>query len=379
MKVVLSGGHLTPALAVIHAFRRISPKTRLIFIGREFAQEHEGMKTRERTEMNKLRIPFYAISAAKFHRTHFLRNFGELLRLIPSLKGIYDIFKQEKPDVFISFGGYLAVPIAIVARALGIPVITHEQTRTCGLANQLIAQFADKVAISYEHSRKYFPKEKIVFTGNPVRPAFMEVFRKRPVWLTDVPLNKPLVYITGGSQGSYVLNQTVKKIIDILTRYAVVLHQCGASAGSEYFQDLQKTRSILTKPQQKRYIVREWVGEEDVAWIFQHADCVVARSGANTVHEIMISKVPAVFIPLPFAHMNEQYKNAQILEESGTAKIVQQQDLNQKSLFDAIKYCLKNDETMRKKAEYLSKEFVTDAAERIVALAQECHARSLHT
>ncbi len=379
MKVALSGGHVTPALAVIHAFRRLSPRTQLVFIGREYAQEQEGMKSRERVEMKKLRIPFYAISAAKFHRTHFLRNFGELLRLLPSFKYVYDIFKKEQPDVFISFGGYLAVPVALVAKMMSIPVITHEQTRTCGLANQLIAQVADKVAISYELSRKYFPKEKIVFTGNPVRPAFMESFRKKPTWLADVPINKPLVYITGGSQGSYVLNQTVKKILDAITRSAIVVHQCGSSANSEYVHELQKTRALLSQPQQRRYIVREWVAEEDVAWIFQHADAVVARSGANTVHEIMISKVPAIFIPLPFAHMNEQYKNAQILEAKGTAIIIQQQDLNSKSLLSALNTCLKKGDMMRKKAEGLSKEFVTDAADRIVALAQECHARSLRS
>ena len=174
-----------------------------------------------------------------------------------------------------------------------------------------------------------------------------------------------------------MLNQTVKKILDAITRGAIVVHQCGSSANSEYLLELKKTCSLLTQPQQRRYIVKEWVAEEDVAWIFQHADAVVARSGANTVHEIMISKVPAIFIPLPFAHMNEQYKNAQILEDKGTAIVIQQQDLNQKSLMSALNTCLKKGDVMRKKAEGLSKEFVTDAADRIVALAQECHARSI--
>lgn len=373
MKVVISGGHLTPALAVIHAFRRISPKTKIVFIGREFAQVKELTRSREREEMKKLRIPFYPINAAKFHRTYFLRNFEELFRLFPSLKQAYDIFKNEKPDVFISFGGYLAVPIAIVARSLGIPVITHEQTRTAGLANQLIAHLATKIAISHDHSRKYFPKAKTVLTGNPVRPAFLELFRKKPEWLADVPINKPFVYITGGSQGSHILNKTICMLLPRLTTQMILVHQCGASVGSVTARELEEARATLPAAQQRRYVIREWVSERDVAWLFQHVDLVIARAGANTVHEIMLSKVPAIFIPLPFAHMNEQHKNALLLAESGAAVILPQQELVPKTLYETIRSCLKRGEMMQRRADELDSTVVADAADRIVVLAKELY------
>lgn len=370
----MSGGHLTPALAVIHAFRAQDPKMRIVFVGREFAQEQERMPSREREEMQKLRIPFYSITAAKFHRTYFLRNIGEIFRLVPSLKQTYDIFLLEKPDILILFGGYLAVPLALVARMLRIPIITHEQTRTYGMANKAIAYLAEKVAVSSENSRKFFPREKVVVTGNPVRPAFMEQFRKKPEWLAATPINKPVIYVTGGSQGSHVLNQTLKTLIPDVTKHMIVIHQCGASAGSAYMHELEAARNQLPTQQQKRYVIREWVSEQDVAWLFQHVDLVIARSGANTVHEILVSKVPAIFIPLPFSHANEQYKNAQMLSATGAAVIIQQQDLIPKTLFDSIKKCLKRGDGMRKRAEELSHDSSVNAAEQIVSLAREVYA-----
>ena len=379
MKVVMSGGHLTPALAVIHAFRITAPKTKIIFIGREFSQEKEHMRSRERDEMKKLHIPFFTIEAAKFHRTYFLRNFLEIFRFFPSLRHVYTILKSERPEVFISFGGYLAVPISIVCKMMNIPIITHEQTRTGGLANQLIAHLADTVAISFEHSKKYFPKHKVVLTGNPVRPAFHEVFRKKPEWLQHVPLNKPIVYVTGGSQGSQVLNQTLRLLLPSLTKHVILIHQCGGSASSHYLHELEAEQELLPTQQKKQYIVREWIKEEDVAWIFQHADLVVARSGANTVHEIMMSQVPAIFIPLPFSHMNEQLKNAQILEEKGAAVVIQQHDLIPKKLYETILMCLRKSDRMRACAEEVDKELVTDAAERIVILSQNLVSRHYPT
>ncbi|MBI5151134.1 MAG: UDP-N-acetylglucosamine--N-acetylmuramyl-(pentapeptide) pyrophosphoryl-undecaprenol N-acetylglucosamine transferase [Candidatus Pacebacteria bacterium] len=375
MKVVISGGHLTPALAVINAFRTSTPKTKIIFIGREFSQEKERMRSREKDEMKKLRVPFYTIEAAKFHRTYFLRNFFELFRFIPSLYQAYIILKKERPNVFISFGGYLAVPIAFACKIQHIPLITHEQTRTIGLANQVIAHLASVIAISFEDSKKYFPKEKVILTGNPVRPSFHEVFRKKPDWLQEFPLNKPIVYITGGSQGSQVLNQTIRLLLHSLTKHVILIHQCGGSSSSHYIRELVEERNLLPTQQKKRYIVREWIKEEDVAWIFQHADLVVARSGANTVHEIMVSRVPAIFIPLPFAHMNEQLKNAQILEQKGAAIVIQQHDLIPKKLYETILTCLRKSERMQMCAAKIDKELVTDAAERIVTISQNLVAR----
>ncbi|HZZ99041.1 MAG TPA: UDP-N-acetylglucosamine--N-acetylmuramyl-(pentapeptide) pyrophosphoryl-undecaprenol N-acetylglucosamine transferase [Candidatus Saccharimonadia bacterium] len=367
MKVVISGGHITPALAVIEAFHRLYPKTELIFIGREYAQEKEQIKAKERSEVERRGVPFFAIKAAKVHRTYFWRNLGEVIKFFPSLNRVYRIFKQEKPDVFLSFGGYLAVPIALVSKLMHVPVITHEQTRAAGLANTLIAQMADLVAVSYERTRDSFPKKKVVVTGNPLRPAFRRTDHKKPAWL-QVPTGMPLIYVTGGSQGSHVLNQNLSRIVSELVTKAVVVHQCGSSNDSTYLHEMETARATLPKAEQKRYIVREWIAEEHVAWLFQHATVVVARSGANTVLEVAASSTPAIFIPLPFAHDNEQLKNAQWLATAGSAAILQQKDLTAQSLSASIFAALEKQAEMKKHAEAVSKEVILNSDERLAEL-----------
>ena len=365
MKILISGGHLTPALAVIHAIRQRSPRTQIVFVGREYMQEKEKMQSREREEIEKQHMKFYEIPAAKFHRTHVFRNVEEFFRFIPSIKKSYDIITAEKPDIFLSFGGYLAVPLALVSYGLHVPVLTHEQTKTAGMANQLIAHVATKVLISYEDSKQFFPRKKTLFTGNPLRPSFARNFRKKPEWLKQVPLTLPLVYVTGGSQGSHIINQTLRNILPELTQSYLVVHQCGASQGSSYLHDLEEARNALPPQKQKRYILREWISEEDVAWLFQHAALVVARSGANTVHEIAVSKVPAIFIPLPFAHNNEQVKNAMPLVEQGSAVILPQKDLVPSMLLQTIRVAIRRKETMQKHAELMGTQEMNDAASRI--------------
>lgn len=382
MKVVISGGHLTPALAVIHAFQKSRRPVELVFIGREFMQEKEQMLSREKEEMAKRNITFYDIPAAKFHRTHILRNIEEITRLFPSLHQTYQILSKERPDLFLSFGGYLAFPIALVCRILNIPVITHEQTKTAGLANQVIAYLATKIAVSFEESKKFFPKEKVVLTGNPLRPAFARASSKKPAWLSSLPKTSdqlPMIFVTGGSQGSHIINTTLSAILDPLTKRAVVVHQCGTSADSAYLRDLEKQRTQLSLAQQRRYVVREWINEEDVVWMFQHASLVVSRSGANTVQEVVVSKVPAIFIPLPFAHNNEQLKNAQAAAAKGSAVIIGQKDLIPSTLLRTITSCLRRYPVMKKRAEILTQDDGSDAAKRLIAACFEVYDRRQKT
>lgn len=362
---LISGGHLTPALAVIDEIRAKNPKNKIVFIGREFAQESEKLKTREQEEIVGRKIPFYAINAAKFHRTYFFRNFQEIIKFIPSFFQIYKIIRLEKPQVFLSFGGYLAFPIAIVCKLMRIPVVTHEQTRTVGLANQVIGQFADKILVSFEDSMRFFPKEKTIHTGNPIRPAVMKYTRLKPTWLT-IPVTMPILYITGGSQGSHVINRTVSYSLEPLLKKFMIIHQCGGASNHHYKDELTEVSQKLPKELQQRYFIREWVSDEEVAWIFQHAEIVVSRSGANTVQEIVYSKVPAIFIPLPFAHNDEQTKNAQWLVDFGSAYIISQKDFIPETFIQTVKEAHRKIGTLKKRAQDLRKFHINHAATDIV-------------
>ncbi|MCD8484596.1 UDP-N-acetylglucosamine--N-acetylmuramyl-(pentapeptide) pyrophosphoryl-undecaprenol N-acetylglucosamine transferase [Candidatus Woesebacteria bacterium] len=365
--ILVSGGHITPALATIEYLREEYPEISLSFVGRKFTQEKERQPAKEQELMTELGIPFFAASAAKFHRAHWWRNAEEGIRFVPSLYRAYRILQDNDIDLFLSFGGYLAVPFAIMAKLTGKKVVTHEQTKTTGLANQFISWIADTVAISHEASRKHFPKQKIVLTGNPIRRSLLQTVRSRPAWIPES--KKPILYVTGGSQGSQTINNTVSQILPELTSKFLVIHQCGQSQHHRYMSQLQAVADELTEAQRENYVIREWVEEKEVSWILQNAVLAISRSGANTTLEMSIQALPAIFIPLPFSHNNEQYKNAQQLVEAGAALLLEQKDLNDESLWEAVQEASAQRAHMKRRAEKLRDTLQTNGAE---LLAEAC-------
>lgn len=359
--IAISGGHLTPALATIEYFQKAHPDVRLVFVGRKYMQEKEKQLANESRIAAELGIPFHQITAAKFHRAAWWRNLGEIARLVPSLFQALQILRQERVSLFLSFGGYLAVPLAVAAKILRIPVVTHEQTKTSGLANEFIANLADKVALSYADSRKNFPKEKIVVTGNPIRSSLLREYKRKPTWIPES--NKPILYVTGGSQGSQVINSTVGQILPYLTERFLVIHQCGQSENQRYLHTLMAQAEILPEAQRSRYVVREWIEDKEVSWIMQHASLAVSRAGANTTQEVSLHAVPTIFIPLPFAHNNEQFKNAEALEEAGAAIILEQKNLDPDTLVETIQAASAQRAHLRRRAEKIRETYITNGAE----------------
>ena len=213
----------------------------------------------------------------------------------------------------MSFGGYLAVPTVIMGWLLGIPSITHEQTVTQGWANKLIALFAKKTALTW-------PGGKGVVVGLPLRKEILDV--KPHVH------KKPLIFITGGKQGSHVLNMAVFKIVEKLSDYEIV-HQVGSNSE---FKDLEKAKNIKAD----NYKYHDFLGGVDQAQALADAEVVVSRSGAHIVYELGLLGKKCVFVPIPWSSHNEQLKNAQILEKAGNAIILPQEKLNEVTLVDAI-------------------------------------------
>lgn len=361
--ILISGGHITPALATIEYFQKHHPDVRLVFIGRKYSQEQQKQLAKEEELARSMNIPFYSIDAAKFHRANWWRNIEEVGKIIPSLWRAYHVITKENVDLFLSFGGYLAVPVAFVSKLLRKKVITHEQTKTTGLANELIAFFADKVAVSFPESLRFFPKEKTVLTGNPIRPSILRTYTKRPDWIPEV--NKPILYITGGSQGSQVINNAVSFILEELTEKFLIIHQCGQSEHHRYLHELRERAEALPENMAKNYVVQEWIDEKEVSWLFQHAALTLSRSGANTVLEITLHGVPAIFVPLPFSHNNEQYKNAQVLEDAGAALILDQKDLTPETLLDTIRLAYSQRTNMQRRAAKLKDELRIDGAKQL--------------
>lgn len=348
MKILITGGHLTPALAFIDYLHSSQKETSVVFAGREFSREKDKQPSREKIEVTARNVPFITFQAPKSAENP-VSTMLKLPQFLSALSKAYLILAKQKPDVFLSFGGYLAVPFAVAAWMQQIPVVTHEQTRAAGISNQFIGKFAKKIAISYTDSKKFFPTSKTVVTGNLIRKQLTNKVVERPKWYTSQS-ELPLLYITGGSQGSEIINTCVSQMLPRLLKDWQIIHQCGAaSSNRSYFSELQRRKQALTKPQQARYFIREWIIEPELAWMYKQATAVISRAGANTTQELAYHCVPSVLIPLPFSHHQEQQLNAEALAKVGGALIIQQKSLTVDTLTQALETIKSKNNAFRRK------------------------------
>ncbi|MEP7167670.1 MAG: UDP-N-acetylglucosamine--N-acetylmuramyl-(pentapeptide) pyrophosphoryl-undecaprenol N-acetylglucosamine transferase [Candidatus Woesebacteria bacterium] len=368
MTLYVTGGHLTPALAVIDEIVKRDLKIKLRFVGREFSQAQTQQPSRERAEMEKRKIPFVAITAAKFHRTHLSKNILEVLKFPISIAQIIREFRKHKPDFILSFGGYLAVPVCLVGKFYGAKVITHEQTKVAGLANQILGLFVDTVAVAHEESVQYFPPGKTVLTGNPIREVLFREYKTAPSWCSDAYKSKPILYVTGGSQGSHIINQTIVSLLPKLVRDFYVVHQCGVSLDQETLKDLIREREKLPQELQDNYSVREWIEEKEVSYFLRNSKFVICRAGANTVQELILAGTPAIFIPLAYAYNDEQYKNALPLVEHDASILLAQKDLYPESLYAEISTMLRRYDTIKAHMEEESTKLIKNGTNRLIKL-----------
>lgn len=331
MKILISGGHLTPALAFIDFVQAHHSQDEIAFVGRKFSQAGNLQTANEQTEITKRHLPFYFLDSPKLQHglKHNLSLIKDFYSAINQAKSLID---QIQPDVMLSFGGYVALPLAIAAHFKKIPVVTHEQTMTLGIANRLIGLLAQKIALSYE-PKKLTPKT--IVTGNPLRPNLLKSAPK-PSWFATTD-NLPILYITGGNQGSHFINNLVAINLPILLSNFIVIHSTGKAHLKHHdYQDLVAKKSKLSPVLQQRYCVREWVDEIELAWILNHANLAISRSGANSVQELGFFVIPTLFIPLPIARLNEQFKSAEKLAKAGAAIMLDQANLQNDKFLDAV-------------------------------------------
>lgn len=345
MKIVISGGHLTPALATIEWIQSHHPSDEIVMVGRKYSQRNKAQVSQEPKEAAALGIAFIEFETVRSLPQISWKHFSELLSFGPqftwSIITALKILREIKPDVFLSFGGYLALPIAIAARILKIPVITHEQTTAVGTTTKLIAPWCHQILLTHQESKNYLPvkvQSKCQVIGNPLRPSLWRD-QTQPDWLNLIK-NKPLVYITGGNQGSEVINLTIAAALKELTTKYQLVHQCGSATQTHQYLELLTTKkNQLPKELQSSYQVREWISAADLAYLYQTAAAVVGRAGANTISELAAFNLPAILIPLPFAHYDEQTKNAEWLQlqlGSDHVKILSQSELTAGSLLAAL-------------------------------------------
>lgn len=360
MKIIITGGHLSPLLAVLET---LPNDCQVLIVGRKHPFEGDTSLSLEYQTANKLRIPFKSIIAGRLQRTFTRYTLGSLFKFPIGFFQSLQIVRKYAPNVVISFGGYISLPVVLSAKLFNIPIVIHEQTLGGGLANRIAAFIADKICISWESSRKYFPTPKTILTGNPMRKFKLTSIAFK------IPKDRiPLLYITGGSTGSHTINVAIEKCLNTLLKHYRIIHQTGGSWDFKDFARLSLLRGKISDTRlQKRYIITKFVKSSDVGSIISACDLVISRAGINTITELLYFRKPTLFIPLN----DEQMENANFLKKIELAEILPQDLLSGKKLLSLIQSMMKKKSLYKSqatKAAYLIKK---DAARKIVEMIYE--------
>lgn len=363
MKILITGGHATPALAIIDRLRdgQYQEHTEILYVGRKYSLDSEETYSLEYKEVTARRIRFEPLMAGRMTRVFSLRSFLNFLKVPVGFFQSVRILSSEKPDVILSFGGYIALPVALTGWMMGIPVYTHEQTVRPGLTNRIIARFSRKFFYSFEEARQFIKGGRAVLTGNPVRRAVFEV-RKKPF---EIPEGRPVIYVTGGSLGSHSINEHVHRILPELLKEFTVIHQTGSVKEYNDYERLMRFRRTLPDELKSRYFPVEHLFEDEIGYVYSRADLVVGRSGANTFFELIHLRKPAVFIPLPWSAHKEQQKHAEFFARQGIGEVFEQKD-ESAALLSLIRKVVKEREAYRSNFDKLPFQTKRDASDIII-------------
>ncbi len=342
MKLLITGGHPAPALAFIDEIITSNHQDiQLVFTGRKHTTDTSEVSY-EYQEVAKRSVPFIHINAGRFNRMFSLTSFLQILKIPRGFFEAYSILRRERPDKIMSFGSYIALPLAVVGYCMKIPVYTHEQTIHPGLGNRIISRFAVKVFISFEDSKKYIAGKTILVSGNPVRKQIFKKI-KDPF---EIKKTRPVLYITGGSLGSHSINLHVKAILHDLLKKYIVIHQTGNVEEFKDYEMLAEYASHLPIDIRDYYYPVKHIFADEIGYVYSLADLVITRAGANTFFELVNLKKPAIFIPLPWSAHGEQESQAQLFRQWKTGEVFHQEGTSEE-LRELIENTMENIETYR--------------------------------
>lgn len=349
-KIVLTGGgtagHVTPNIALIPRLKELGYE--IYYIG-----SYEGI---EKKLISDFGIPYYGISTGKFRRYFDPKNFSDPFRVLKGIGQAKKLLKEIRPNIIFSKGGFVSVPVLRAAAGLKIPCIIHESDLTPGLANKLCIPVATKVCCNFPETLKYLPENKAVLTGSPIREELLKGNKESAYKLCDFDGSKPVVMIMGGSQGASAINKVVRDALPRLLEKFNVIHICG----QEKIDNL-----LLTTPGYKQF---DYVRGE-LKDLFAITDLVVSRAGANAICELLALRLPNLLIPLPLAaSRGDQLLNAASFETQGYSIVMQEENLDEDSLIDALNDLYQNRDTYIKKMESSSQ---YNAINSIIKLIEE--------
>jgi UDP-N-acetylglucosamine--N-acetylmuramyl-(pentapeptide) pyrophosphoryl-undecaprenol N-acetylglucosamine transferase len=306
-----TGGHIYPAIAIANELKLRFPKAEFLFVGAQ-----------DKMEMQKVPQAGYEIKGlwiAGLQRKLTMQNLLFPVKLVSSLLKSRAIINSFKPDVVIGTGGFASGPLLQMANSLNIPTLIQEQNSYPGITNKLLSKKANKICVAYENLERFFPKEKMILTGNPVRQDLIAIDSKREeaIKYFNLDSSKKTLLILGGSLGARRVNQLIEKELDFFNSQNVqVIWQCGKF----YFEEYKKYNSNTVQ-------VFAFLDRMDL--VYAAADFVISRAGASSVSELSIVGKPVLFIPSPNVAEDHQTKNAQSIVDKKGALMIKESELDE--------------------------------------------------
>ena len=366
MKVILTGGgtggSITPLLAIKDKLEQ-KESCQFLFVGTKKGPEKAFAEDRN--------IPFKSVTAGKVRRYLDLRNLIDPIRVFIGLFQSLRIVYQFKPNVILTAGSFVAVPVVWAGWILRIPSLVHQQDLLKGLANKLMAPFAKKITVTFPSSLHHFSQKKTVLTGNPVRPEIYKGSAENGIKIFNLDQSLPTVLILGGGTGALAINKIVSCSFPIL-KFCQVIHVAGK--GKNIFQDKQLSdlhrpnsiSEVISKKNKEqkdsllsRYHLYEFLSEE-LPDAYAVAELVITRAGMSTLSELAVLAKPTIIIPIPDSH---QEKNARYFEQRAAAHVLSQKTLTPEIFTATVKQLVANQsklKEMSKNAKKLFKEKATD-------------------
>ncbi|MDR2118796.1 MAG: undecaprenyldiphospho-muramoylpentapeptide beta-N-acetylglucosaminyltransferase [Tannerellaceae bacterium] len=312
-----TGGHIFPAIAIANTLKARCPDAEILFVGADSRMEME------RVPAAGYRIVGLPVSG--LDRTHPLKNIHVVIRLIKSLRLAKKLVREFNPDIAVGVGGYAAAPTLWAAARQRIPILIQEQNSYAGLTNKLLARKAERICVAYGGMEAFFPADRIVVTGNPVRKDLEETAGRRSEALAFFGLSpeKKTILVTGGSLGARTVNCSIWEHLDALSDAGIQLIW---QTGRVYYGEARKR--LEAHRENKSFRCADFITRMDYA--YAAADLVISRAGAGAISELCLLAKPAILVPSPNVAEDHQTKNAQALVEQGAAILVPDRDAGQR-------------------------------------------------
>lgn len=356
MKVLITGGgtggHIYPAISIAKELEKQNNNIDILYIGTEKGLESELVP--------KSGINFKTITVSGFKRSISFENLKTMKNLAQGLIESKRIITSFKPDIIIGTGGYVCGPVVLIGSIMNIKTVIHEQNVVPGITNKILSKFSDKVFISFEDSRKYFnvKKNKLVFTGNPIRKEFIEDSNKFRSQNNNKTYSLKVLSF-GGSRGAKKINQTMLEIIREINNMPDI--HLTHITGKYYYNEFMKSLNEIKLNSN----IEIFPYSDEMPSLMKYSDLIISRSGAITLAELTALGRPAILIPSPNVANNHQEYNAKVLENTGAAIMLRESKLNYKNLSSLI-LSLKKDKTRLESMEVNSKKIgIPDATKNI--------------